>query len=227
MVLASSLLSLGTPLLNPRRPSVISHPRRDHHVKPLNLFQFGQFSGTHLPNQLRNCRPRCLSQSQSQSQPTKKLTQDVEEEEQEDEEEDEVKTQQAQVQKYESERLFSNLNQATLKREPGSLSSSIFLVAGTTVGAGILAIPAVTQASGFLASAVACIGCWIFMVVTGLLIAEVNVNTMCELGSGGVSLVVLHPLTNFRIVNTLNERLRIKCPLPFFPSLWKINAMCY
>ncbi|KMT14665.1 hypothetical protein BVRB_4g074330 [Beta vulgaris subsp. vulgaris] len=93
------------------------------------------------------------------------------------------------VQEYEFERLFSNLNQATLKHEPGSLSSSIFLVAGTTIGAGILAIPAVTQESGFLASAVACIGCWVFMVVTGLLIAEVNVNTMCELGSGGVSLV--------------------------------------
>jgi hypothetical protein len=28
-----------------------------------------------------------------------------------------------------------------------------------------------------------------FQVVTGLLVAEVNVNTMCELGSGGVSLV--------------------------------------
>ncbi|KAK9122603.1 hypothetical protein Sjap_012205 [Stephania japonica] len=40
----------------------------------------------------------------------------------------------------------------------GSLSSAVFLVAGTTT-------------------------------VTGLLIAEVNVNTMCELGSGGVSLV--------------------------------------
>ncbi|KAL0459077.1 UNVERIFIED_CONTAM: Tyrosine-specific transport protein [Sesamum latifolium] len=90
---------------------------------------------------------------------------------------------------YEFERLFSNLNQATLKREPGSLSSSIFLVAGTTVGAGILAIPAVTQEAGFLASAIICILCWIFMVVSGLLIAEVNVNTMCELGSGGVSLV--------------------------------------
>lgn len=90
---------------------------------------------------------------------------------------------------YEFERLFSNLNQATLKREPGSLSSAIFLVAGTTVGAGILAIPAVTQESGFLASAVVCIICWIYMVVTGLLIAEVNVKTMCELGSGGVSLV--------------------------------------
>ncbi|KAL0285304.1 UNVERIFIED_CONTAM: Tyrosine-specific transport protein [Sesamum calycinum] len=72
---------------------------------------------------------------------------------------------------------------------PGSLSSSIFLVAGTTVGAGILAIPAVTQEAGFLASAIICILCWIFMVVSGLLIAEVNVNTMCELGSGGVSLV--------------------------------------
>ena len=29
-------------------------------------------------------------------------------------------------------------------------------------------------------------------VATGLLIAEVNVNTMCELGSGGVSLVNPH-----------------------------------
>lgn len=33
------------------------------------------------------------------------------------------------------------------------------------VGAGILAIPAVTQESGFLASAVTCIGCWAFMVI--------------------------------------------------------------
>ncbi|KAJ4979735.1 hypothetical protein NE237_010515 [Protea cynaroides] len=89
----------------------------------------------------------------------------------------------------EFERLFSNLNQVNLKREPGSLSSATLLVAGTTVGAGILAIPAVTQEAGFLASAVTCILCWIYMVVTGLLIAEVNVNSMCKLGSGGVSLV--------------------------------------
>ncbi|KAK1277552.1 hypothetical protein QJS04_geneDACA003642 [Acorus gramineus] len=87
------------------------------------------------------------------------------------------------------ERLFSNLNQVTLKREPGSITSGVFLVAGTTVGAGILAIPAVTQEAGFSASAITCIFCWAYMVVTGLLIAEVNVNTMCDLGSGGVSLV--------------------------------------
>ncbi|KAK4275785.1 hypothetical protein QN277_018810 [Acacia crassicarpa] len=99
------------------------------------------------------------------------------------------KEQERDDQELEIERLFSNLNQATLKREPGSLSSAILLVAGTTVGAGILAIPTVTQEAGFLASAVVCILCWVFMVVTGLLIAEVNINTMCELGSGGVSLV--------------------------------------
>ncbi|KVH89713.1 Tryptophan/tyrosine permease, partial [Cynara cardunculus var. scolymus] len=88
---------------------------------------------------------------------------------------------------FEFERLFSNLNRATLKREPGSVTSSVLLVAGTTVGAGILAIPAVTQEAGFLAAAITCILCWIYMVVTGLLVAEVNVKTMCELGSGGIN----------------------------------------
>jgi len=38
-------------------------------------------------------------------------------------------------------------------------------------------------------------------VVTGLLIAEVNVNTMCELGSGGVSLVIMYPVPHFGIVH--------------------------
>jgi tyrosine-specific transport protein len=87
------------------------------------------------------------------------------------------------------ERMFSNLNEVSLKHEPGSLVSAVLLIAGTTVGAGILAIPSVTQESGFLASSVACIACWLYMVGSGLLVAEVNVNTMCELGSGGVSLV--------------------------------------
>ncbi|XP_058196315.1 uncharacterized protein LOC131312514 [Rhododendron vialii] len=107
----------------------------------------------------------------------------------EEEEEEEERRLQPVEEELRFERLFSNLNQATLKREPGSLTSAILLVSGTTVGAGILAIPAVTQESGFVASAVTCILCWVFMVVTGLLVAEVNVKTMCELGSGGVSLV--------------------------------------
>ncbi|KAL6966678.1 hypothetical protein U1Q18_032464 [Sarracenia purpurea var. burkii] len=115
---------------------------------------------------------RCLSQRQSTQ-----------------EEQEQGQQRRGGEEEFELERLFSNLNQVTLKREPGSLTSAILLVSGTTVGAGILAIPAVTQESGFLASTVTCILCWVFMVVTGLLIAEVNVRTMCELGSGGVSLV--------------------------------------
>ncbi|CAI5489655.1 unnamed protein product [Closterium sp. Naga37s-1] len=91
--------------------------------------------------------------------------------------------------KQEYERLFSNLNEVNMKHEPGSLVSSTLLVAGTTVGAGILALPAVTSEAGFLPSCATCIVCWLYMVATGMLIAEVNVNTMCELGSGGVSLV--------------------------------------
>eukprot|EP00898_Chlorokybus_atmophyticus_P007366 jgi/Chlat1/7630/Chrsp64S07164 len=86
-------------------------------------------------------------------------------------------------------RLWSILNPVTLKHAPGSLLSSVLLVAGTTVGAGILALPAVTREPGFGPSAITCLSCWAYMVATGLLIAEVNVNTMCALGSGGVSLV--------------------------------------
>jgi len=101
------------------------------------------------------------------------------------------------------------------------------------VGAGILAIPAVTAESGFAASSVALVGGWAFSVgehrgreqlgvgscphvlkyillagmppltfnwphipipepcvaATGLLIAEVNINLLCEVGAGrGVSI---------------------------------------
>ncbi|THG18157.1 hypothetical protein TEA_018762 [Camellia sinensis var. sinensis] len=132
---------------------------------------------------------------------------------------------------FQLERLFSNLNQATLKREPGSLSSAILLVSGTTVtshartniaiefykqvGAGILAIPAVTQESGFLASAV----------VTGLLIAEVNVKTMCELGSGGVSLVIslLFPILSLQF--TLQYMFKIFKGLVFISMEIEMNSV--
>ncbi|CAK9261203.1 unnamed protein product [Sphagnum jensenii] len=111
------------------------------------------------------------------------------------------------------ERLFSNLNEATLEHEPGSLSSAVLLIEGTTVGAGILAIPSVTQESGFLASAVACVTCWIYMVGTGLLVAEVNVNMMCELGSGGVFLVSMayHTLGIWRARVACEAYLVIHC----------------
>ncbi|XP_031473830.1 uncharacterized protein LOC116246216 isoform X4 [Nymphaea colorata] len=82
--------------------------------------------------------------------------------------------------KEEFERLFSNLNQVTLKRDPGSLSSAVFLVAGTTVGAGILAIPAVTQESGFLASSMTCVFCWLYMVSMAMrTLGKLGVQVAC------------------------------------------------
>lgn len=87
-----------------------------------------------------------------------------------------------------SGRLFSNLG-LDKKHEPGSVLGAATLVAGTAVGAGILALPAVCAPAGFTASGVTLTAAAGFSMFTGLLVAEVCVNTMCELGSGsGVSL---------------------------------------
>lgn len=174
MLLSCSTLSpffhIPNFLIKPRKTQLLC---KDHLFHQTTL----QSSSLYLPSSMnRKNLHKCFSQ-QEQSQSIQ-------------EEKDDEEQEQEQLHAFQFERLFSNLNQATLKREPGSLSSAIFLVAGTTVGAGILAIPAVTQESGFLASTVTCIFCWAFMVVTGLLVAEVNVNTMCDLGSGGVSLIM-------------------------------------
>ncbi|KAL3530121.1 hypothetical protein ACH5RR_009443 [Cinchona calisaya] len=177
MKMAFSLNPSSLSLFNPKSRTLYSSSPSHHKIikhQPLRE----SFHPWPLPRKLGTgnhfaCHPSMSFKCFSQKQSTEQIEQVQEEKEQ----------------VHEFERLFSNLNQSTLKREPGSLSSAIFLVAGTTVGAGILAIPAVTQEAGFVASAIVCIVCWIFMVVTGLLIAEVNVKTMCELGSGGVSLV--------------------------------------
>jgi len=43
----------------------------------------------------------------------------------------------------------------------------------------VLALPAKTLAAGFLPSSGALFLCWVYMAASGLLIAEVNVNTLC------------------------------------------------
>ena len=45
----------------------------------------------------------------------------------------------------------------------------------------MLALPAKTLAAGFLPSSGALFLCWVYMAASGLLIAEVNVNTLCSL----------------------------------------------
>lgn len=69
-----------------------------------------------------------------------------------------------------------------------SVVGATCLVAGTTIGAGILALPAKTIEAGFAPSAVALVGAWAYMATSALLIAEVNVNTLCALERSSVSI---------------------------------------
>ena len=84
----------------------------------------------------------------------------------------------------ETTRLFSNLSfdGNKLVHKPGSVIGSTALIAGTTVGAGILALPAVTLPSGVLPSTALLVGVWLYTVLTGLLIAEVSLNGMRHSG---------------------------------------------
>lgn len=72
---------------------------------------------------------------------------------------------------------------------------SALIVAGTAIGAGMLALPVVTGPSGFIPSLVVLFASWAFMTITGLLFAElsiwlkkdVNILTMAQttLGHAG------------------------------------------
>ncbi|MFM6139948.1 MAG: aromatic amino acid transport family protein, partial [Sphaerospermopsis kisseleviana] len=77
-------------------------------------------------------------------------------------------------------RLFSHLefDGNKLNHQPGSVLGSTALIAGTTVGAGILALPAVTLPSGILPSTIVIIAVWLYTLFSGLLIAEVTLNVM-------------------------------------------------
>ena len=83
----------------------------------------------------------------------------------------------------------------TMSEHRGNLLSGVFLIAGTCMGAGMLAIPLVTGISGFIPAMMINVLCWLFMMATGLLFLEVtlwmpdgsNVLSMSErfLGRGG------------------------------------------
>ncbi|MBW4500432.1 MAG: tyrosine transporter [Scytonema hyalinum WJT4-NPBG1] len=90
-------------------------------------------------------------------------------------------------------RLFSNLELygSKLSHQPGSILGSTALIAGTTVGAGILALPAVTLPSGVVPSTVLLIAVWLYALVSGLLIAEVTLNTMRLVGRPSLGLLTM------------------------------------
>lgn len=70
----------------------------------------------------------------------------------------------------------------------GSLIKGILLVAGTSIGGGMLALPILTGLAGFAPSILVYLLCWFFMTCTGLLLLEVcfwfdkevNIVTMAE-----------------------------------------------
>lgn len=88
-------------------------------------------------------------------------------------------------------RFFSHLqfDGNKLNHQPGSVLGSTALIAGTTVGAGILALPAVTLPSGILPSTFGLIAVWLYALVSSLLIAEVTLNTMRLEGRPSIGLL--------------------------------------
>ncbi len=60
----------------------------------------------------------------------------------------------------------------SLKQE-GSVFGGTFLVAGTAIGGGMLALPVLTAAGGFFPAVLLYVLCWLFMTCTGLLLMEV------------------------------------------------------
>jgi tyrosine-specific transport protein len=96
-------------------------------------------------------------------------------------------------------RMFSSL--VYTKSDDGKLSAihaagstlgATALVAGTTIGAGILALPTATAAAGFIPSTVGMTLAWGLMTVSGLLIAELSINRFGETGRPGLGLLDLY-----------------------------------
>ncbi len=77
---------------------------------------------------------------------------------------------------------------AFARAEP-SVFGAVALVAGTTVGAGMLALPSVCQESGAVPSTAALLACWAYMVATGLLVLEVSLETMRRAGTPRAGLI--------------------------------------
>ena len=61
-----------------------------------------------------------------------------------------------------------------MQNHKSSVLAGSLLVAGTSIGGGMLALPVLTAYAGFLPSAVIFFLCWLFMASTGLLFLEVS-----------------------------------------------------
>mmetsp|Transcript_1393 Transcript_1393/g.4018 ORF Transcript_1393/g.4018 Transcript_1393/m.4018 type:complete len:846 (-) Transcript_1393:186-2723(-) len=72
--------------------------------------------------------------------------------------------------------MNDQLSMESVKELPptGRVIGATLLIAGGTVGAGIIALPIKTAAAGFIPSMAAMAGCWVFMVTTACLLLELS-----------------------------------------------------
>lgn len=84
-----------------------------------------------------------------------------------------------------------NSSAVLVRHAPGSLLGAAALIAGTTTGAGVLALPAATASAGFVPSTAALLAAWAAMTMSGLLIAELSLNRMAQTGQPGRGLLDL------------------------------------
>lgn len=92
---------------------------------------------------------------------------------------------------------YSKSEQGSLKAQhsSGSVVGAASLVAGTMVGAGILALPTATAPVGFLPSTAAMGVAWLYMTMSGLLIAELSINRLVQSGKPGQGMLDLYEET--------------------------------
>ncbi len=62
----------------------------------------------------------------------------------------------------------------------GSLLGAILLIAGCCIGAGMLGLPVLSAKAGFVPSLILFFICWLYMVITGILLVEINLWTHRE-----------------------------------------------
>jgi tyrosine-specific transport protein len=90
-------------------------------------------------------------------------------------------------------RLFSHLefdgNQ--LHHQPGNVLGSIALISGTTIGAGVLALPSVTLPSGFVPSSTLLVLVWLYTLISSLLVAEITLHTIRSEGHPRIGLLAI------------------------------------
>jgi len=90
-------------------------------------------------------------------------------------------------------RLFSHLefDGNKLNHQPGSVLGSTALIAGNTVGAGILALPSVTLPAGLVPSTTLMILVWLYVVVSSFIVVEITLHSMLLQGRAQLGLLTI------------------------------------